>query len=68
MNLHEMIAQLRTEQAAVDEAIAILEHIAGTQAGASLGRRSLETRKKMAAAQRKRWAAVRRGKKTRSRL
>lgn len=74
-----MIAALRSERAAIDEALLVLERLAGshgkrrgrppawmaairgtTSAGAKRTRvMSAETRKKMADAQKKRWAAFR---------
>ena len=72
-----MIAELRAEKAAIDEAVIVLERLAHTRGkrrgrppvwlsvvraeGGSRGARvfSSETRKKMAEAQKKRWAAYR---------
>ena len=74
-----MIAELRAEKEAIDDAVAVLERLAMTRgkrrgrppvwmsvlgAGATSGARtgrvfSAETRKKMADAQKKRWAAYR---------
>ena len=66
MNLDKMIAQLRAELAAVQQAITVLEQLTpGHEAEGPRTRRpfSPETRKKMALAQRKRWAAHRKEKK-----
>ncbi len=74
-----MLAELRTEKAAIDDAIAVLERlaltrgkrrgrppawmsaVAGTSESGNSGARvfSAETRRKMAEAQRRRWAAHR---------
>jgi hypothetical protein len=82
MELIKVIAELRAERAAIDEALAALDRIARATAGKRRGRppawlaaangaipaggeprtkRSLspEVRKKMAEAQKKRWAAYR---------
>jgi hypothetical protein len=83
MELTKVIAELRAERAAIDEALAALDRIARAAAGKRRGRppawmaaagmgtvaasseprkrRSLspEVRKKMAEAQKKRWAAYR---------
>jgi hypothetical protein len=82
MELTKVIAELRAERAAIDEALAALDRIARSSAGKRRGRppawlaattgaipssgepakkRSLspEVRKKMAEAQKKRWAAYR---------
>jgi hypothetical protein len=83
MELTKVIAELRAEQAAIDEALAALDRIARASTGKRRGRppawlaatttaiaeaagepqkkRSLspEVRKKMAEAQKKRWAAYR---------
>ncbi len=85
MELTKVIAELRAERAAIDEALAALDRIARATAGKRRGRppawmaagigdtaapageprkkRSLspEVRKKMAEAQKKRWAAYRKG-------
>ena len=72
-----MIAELRAERAAIDDAVVVLERLATTRgkrrgrppvwmsvvtggSAAATGRRafSAETRKKMAEAQKKRWAAI----------
>ncbi len=79
MDVLKMIAALRSERAAIDEALLVLERLAGSHgkrrgrppawmsairaAAPSGGKRtrvmSAETRKKMADAQKKRWAASR---------
>lgn len=66
MNLNKIIAELRKERAALNEALIHLEYFARAQAGESLpengtGPRkrkpfSPETRRKMALAQKRRWA------------
>jgi len=60
MNISKMIEQLRSELATVQQALAVLENLAGTQ-GTRAKRKpfSAETRRKMAAAQKKRWSAYR---------
>jgi hypothetical protein len=79
MDVLKMIAALRSERAAIDEALIVLERLAGSH-GKRRGRppawmaavraaappaitrtrvMSAETRKKMAEAQKKRWAAAR---------
>lgn len=79
MDVLKMIAALRSERAAIDEALIVLERLAGSH-GKRRGRppawmaamrtgvapaakrtrvMSAETRKKMAEAQKKRWAAYR---------
>ena len=64
MNINKMIEQLRAEQAAIQRALAVLENLSRGHSG---GRKrkpfSEETRRKMAAAQRKRWAVYRKAKK-----
>ena len=78
MNLTKMIAELREQKQALEETMIMLERLARSQgtrrgrpplfltktAGVPRKRRpfSAETRKKMAAAQRKRWAAIRKKK------
>ncbi len=78
MDVTKMIAELRAERAAIEEALVVLERIARNRGGrrgrppvwmsvirggatAPKGQRtfSAETRKKMAEAQKKRWAAYR---------
>ncbi len=74
MNLIKMIAELREQKQALEETMMILERLARSQgkrrgrpprflseAGSTRKRKSFssETRKKMAEAQRKRWAAYR---------
>jgi hypothetical protein len=79
MDVLKMIAALRSERAAIDEALIVLERLAGShgkrrgrppawmvavRAGAPAAPKrtrvmSVETRKKMADAQKKRWAAYR---------
>jgi hypothetical protein len=74
MNVAQIVAQLRQEHESLSEAIAVLERIAGSRqrrrgrppawlsANPGAGRKrtvSAATRKKMAQAQRKRWAAKR---------
>jgi hypothetical protein len=81
MDVLKMIAALRSERAAIDEALLVLERLAGSHGkrrgrppawmaairgttGTSAGVKrtrvmSAETRKKMADAQKKRWAAFR---------
>jgi hypothetical protein len=78
MNVSKMIADLRAERDAVDQAITALTQLAGTQrrrrgrppawlapADNSRTKRvfSAATRKKMALSQRRRWAAARKAKK-----
>ena len=78
MDILKMIAELRAEKAAIDDAVAVLERLATTR-GKRRGRPpvwmsvirggktsekpqrvfSAETRKRMAEAQKKRWAAHR---------
>jgi hypothetical protein len=74
MDILKMIAELRSEKAAVEQILILLEQLAGRQAKRS-GRPGLhvaqgtgprkrkafsaETKKRMAASQRKRWAAYR---------
>lgn len=81
MDLTKIISELRKEKAAVEEALVYLEQLARAQ-GKRRGRPpaylsqspakskrkpfSAETKKKMAAAQRKRWAAIRKAKKEES--
>ena len=84
MEIVKMLADLRAEQAALDEAIAVLARMAAAQpgrrgrppawlsaakggrgsAGADRPKRVMsdETRKKMARAQKKRWAEYHKGK------
>ena len=66
MDVFKMIADLKADRAVVEEAIAALERISGKRGNPTKGRRSLETRMKMAEAQRKRWAAFRKKKKKNS--
>jgi hypothetical protein len=76
MNLTKMIAELREQKRALEETMIMLERLARSQ-GKRRGRPPLflsraparkrrpfsaETRKKMAAAQRRRWAAIRKKK------
>lgn len=64
MNINKMIEQLRSELAAIQQALAVLENLSGGQE--TRGKRkpfSTETRRKMAASQRKRWAAYRKNQK-----
>lgn len=65
MDLNKIIAELRRERAALNEALLHLEYFAQAQAGEPSGDRpcarkrkpfSLETRRKMALAQKRRWA------------
>jgi hypothetical protein len=79
MDVLKMIAELRSEKAAIEETIILLERIAGSR-GKRRGRPpsfmtrqtgfrqrkpfSEETRKRMAAAQSKRWAAYRKAQKS----
>jgi hypothetical protein len=77
MSVIQIIAQLREERAALDEAIAVLERLARSdqlrrggppgqlsEAAESASKRvfSAATRKKMAEGQRKRWEAYRKAK------
>ena len=77
MNVAQIVAQLRQEHESLSEAIAVLERIAGSRqrrrgrppawlsaAAGSKPKRTMSaaTRKKMAQAQRKRWAAKRKAK------
>jgi hypothetical protein len=79
MDVLKMIAELRSERAAIDDALVVLERLARTRGkrrgrppawmaairGATAGETSrtrvmtAETRKRMAEAQKKRWAAYR---------
>ncbi len=72
MNINKILAELRAELTSIDEAVLVLERLAGshTRKGArgrvSGSKRrpfSAETKKRMAVAQRKRWAAYRKAKK-----
>lgn len=82
MDIVKMIAELRAEKAAIEDALVVLERLASTR-GKRRGRPPLwmavrkgsegdraprvfsaETRKKMAEAQRKRWAAYRKSQQT----
>lgn len=66
MNIKKMIEQLRAELAAIQQALTVLENLSGGQ-GSRAGKRkpfSAETRRKMAASQRKRWAAYRKSEKS----
>ena len=74
MNIIKILAELRAELAVIDEAIAVLEPLAGGHKTTSRAARgpaavrkrrpfSEETKKKMALAQKKRWAAYRKTKK-----
>jgi hypothetical protein len=78
MDILKMIAELRSEKAAIDEAVIVLEQLGGTQGrrrgrppsfmtqSAGMRKRkpfSEETKKRMAASQRKRWAAYRKAQK-----
>jgi hypothetical protein len=78
MNLTKMIAELREQKQALEETMIMLERLARSQGkrrgrpplflsnitGPARKRKpfSAETKKKMAAAQRKRWAAIRKKK------
>jgi len=83
MELTKMIAELRSERAAIDDALVVLERLAGSQgrrrgrppAWLAMARGASETsdgekkrtmsadvRKRMAEAQKKRWAAYRKTK------
>jgi hypothetical protein len=80
MDIFKMIAELRAEKAAVEEALVVLERLAGTQrngrgrpalfltqrTGGLRKRKSFseETKQRMAASQRKRWAAYRKEQKS----
>jgi hypothetical protein len=79
MDILKMIAELRSEKAAVDETLMVLEQLARTQGkrrgrppsymsqGHGLRKRkpfSEATKKRMAASQRKRWAAYRKAQKS----
>jgi hypothetical protein len=75
MDVLKMIAELRAEKAAVEQTLILLEQLARRQGGKRRGRPPLflskgpgirkrkpfseETKKRMAASQRKRWAAYR---------
>ena len=74
MNILKLLAELRAEMAVIDEAIAVLEPLAGGststrragRAPATARKRrpfSEETKKKMALAQKRRWAAYRKSQK-----
>jgi hypothetical protein len=60
-----MIDQLRAELAAIQQAVMVLENISDGDHDIRRKRKpfSAQTRRKMAASQRKRWAAYRRAKK-----
>ena len=75
MNIIKILAELRAELAAIDEALAVLEPLAGVRTSTKRAARgpapvrkrrpfSEETKKKMALAQKRRWAAYRKGKKS----
>jgi len=75
MNITQILAELRAEMAAIDETIVVLERLVGGRhlkvAGgkATVSKRrpfSPETKKRMALAQKKRWAAYRKNKKAAS--
>ena len=59
MDLVKIISHLRAEKGVLDEAIILLENLAQGGASGVRKKRTLETRRKMAIAQRKRWAAAR---------
>jgi hypothetical protein len=62
MNIDQAIADLRAEFAALEKVIAVLEDLSQGYPGRARRKRrpfSAETRKKMALAQKKRWAAAR---------
>ena len=58
MDVVKLLAELKAYKAGLDEAIAALERLAGDRGGAGKAKRAFSeaTRKKMAQAQRKRWA------------
>ena len=64
MNINKMIEQLRGELATIQQALAVLKNLAAGQ-GTRAKRKpfSAETRRKMAASQKKRWAAYRKAQK-----
>ena len=66
MNVDKMIEQLRAELATIQQALAVLENLAGGKRGGASKRKpfSPETRRKMAESQRKRWASYRKGRKS----
>jgi hypothetical protein len=72
MDIIKILAELRAEKAAIDETIVVLERLLGDRAvktargvpaGAKRRPFSAETKKRMAVAQKKRWAAYRKTKK-----
>ena len=64
MNINKMIEQLRAELATIQQALAVLENLAGRADGKRKRKPfSPETRRKMAESQRKRWASYRKGQK-----
>jgi hypothetical protein len=64
MNIQKMIEQLRAELTAIQRALMVLENLSGGRVGRAKRKPfSVETRRRMAASQRKRWAAYRRNQK-----
>lgn len=65
MNIDKTIAELRSEIATLQQALAVLENLSRGSAGGARKRKpfSAETKRKMAESQRQRWAAYRKGKK-----
>jgi predicted phage gp36 major capsid-like protein len=62
--LRQQLKEVRASASRLDEAIRILERLGSKGRGRSAGRKmSAEGRARIAAAQRKRWAKLRRGKK-----
>ena len=60
MDVQKMIEQLRSEAAAIQHALAVLENLHSGSGGHRKRKPfSAETRRKMAASQKKRWAAYR---------
>jgi hypothetical protein len=68
MNLEEIVEQLKAERERLDNAIAVLNGASGTQTTQNTGRpgprkMSAAARARISAAQKKRWAAQKAGKK-----
>jgi hypothetical protein len=72
MNITKILVELRAEMAAIDEAVVVLERLLGGRSlkaakGSTTGSKrrpfSAETKKRMALAQKKRWAKFRKTKK-----
>lgn len=65
MNITQVLSELRTERARLDKAIAALSGLNGSVSAVDKVKRTMSAagRAKIAAAQRKRWAKVKAGKK-----